>query len=170
MKSVLLASCAVIALASSAYAADLPARKSPASAVPVAVTSWQGFYVGVNGGYGWGTEKDPYVTPVIGNFKPAGGLFGLQAGYNHQIGNYVVGLEADYAWASMSDSFTAAAASSFRGSAISAAATIKTEQNSLGTVRARLGYDFNGLLVYATGGYAYANNKIEGMLTKRLEF
>ena len=160
MKKALLVSCATIALASSAYAADLPARTAANVPAPIAASTWSGFYVGVNGGYGWGTEKDPYVTPVIGNFKPAGGLFGLQAGYNHQIGKYVVGLEADYAWASMSDSYTIAGSTVLNGSALSASATVQTQQNSLGTVRARIGYDFNNLLVYATGGYAYGSNKI----------
>ena len=160
MKTYLLASCAVIALASSSFAADLPARKSAVSPAPVAVSTWNGFYLGVNGGYGWASEKDPYVTPVIGSFQPKGGLFGVQAGYNHQIGKYVVGLEADYAWASMSDSYTIAGATVLNGSTLSASAGLKTEQKSLGSVRARVGYDFNNLLVYATGGYAYGSNKI----------
>jgi len=143
-----------------AAAADLPARTAATAPAPVAKDIWSGFYVGANGGYGWGTEKDPYVTPVIGNFGISGGLYGIQAGYNHQIGKYVVGVEADYAWGNLSDSFTAAAATSFNGSALSAAATIKTELTSLGTVRVRAGYAFDNLLVYATGGYAYGNNKI----------
>ncbi len=95
MKKSILASCVAIVFASSAYAADLPARSAAAIPAPVAVANWSGFYMGVNGGYGWASEKDPYVTPVIGKFQPQGGLFGLQAGYNHQIGSYVVGVEAD---------------------------------------------------------------------------
>jgi outer membrane immunogenic protein len=160
MKKSVLASCAAIVFASSAYAADLPARSAAAVPAPVAVANWGGFYMGVNGGYGWASEKDPYVTPVIGKFQPKGGLFGLQAGYNHQIGSYVLGVEADYAWAGMSDSYTIAGSTVLNGHALSASASIKTEQTSLGTVRARAGYAIDNLLLYATGGYAYGGNKI----------
>jgi len=105
--------------------------------------------------------KDPYVTPVIGEFNPKGTIFGLQAGYNHQVDKYVLGLEADYAWASMSDSFGIAASTVINGSAFSAAAKLETKQTSLGTIRARAGYDINNnLLVYITGGYAYGSHKL----------
>ena len=44
-----------------ARAADLPMRPEYPAAAPVVVQqvyNWTGFYVGVNGGYGWGSQ-DP---------------------------------------------------------------------------------------------------------------
>lgn len=46
----------VAALASPAFAADLP-TKAPVYKAPIAVATWTGFYVGVQAGYGW--ENDP---------------------------------------------------------------------------------------------------------------
>ncbi len=156
-----LALCAAFALSPVvAVAADLPKRTQSPVAPIARAYDWTGFYVGANAGYGIGSEKDPYVTPVIGSMDIKGGLFGVQAGYNQQFGNYVLGAEADYAWTKLSDSYSISAATVLNGSAISAAATLKTEQVSLGTVRLRAGYAFDNLLVYATGGYAYGKNKI----------
>ena len=60
-----------------ALAADLPGRKpSPAPAQEQAATNWTGAYAGLNAGWGFGSVKDPYVTPVIGSIKPSGVLGG----------------------------------------------------------------------------------------------
>jgi outer membrane immunogenic protein len=161
MKKIVITAALAALASSSAFAADLPSKKSSAVAPIMAVANWNGFYVGANAGYGWGTEKDPYVTPVIGTFNTTGGLFGLQAGYNYQIGNYVVGAETDYSWANLNDTKGIGGAAVINGRAISAAASIKTSQTSLGTVRLRAGYAFDNFLVYATGGYAYGANKVD---------
>ena len=42
----------------SAFAADLPMQSYKSPPVVAQVFNWTGFYVGVNGGYGWGTQ-DP---------------------------------------------------------------------------------------------------------------
>src|ERR1700730_15687166 len=78
----------------SAGAADLgkPGYKAPAA--PVYLSDWAGFYIGVNGGYGWGeTSFDSFTGD---NAKPKGGLVGGHAGYNWQYGSVVGGLEADF--------------------------------------------------------------------------
>ena len=63
---------------------------------------WSGFYVGANGGFAW--SADPRVDclgvggPCATTFPAPtakGAEFGLQAGYNWQIGNFVVGVEGD---------------------------------------------------------------------------
>ena len=70
--------------------------------------SWTGFYLGINGGYGWGnadTDFDP--GPTVGSFEalepttlspdPDGFVGGGQIGFNYQFGKWVVlGLESDF--------------------------------------------------------------------------
>jgi outer membrane immunogenic protein len=66
MKKILTAAL-LASVATSAFAADLPSRKGPPPA-PVYYAppfSWTGFYVGINGGYGFGD--------VNGNNFAAGG-------------------------------------------------------------------------------------------------
>ena len=68
------------------------------------VYNWTGLYVGVNGGYGTGTQ-DP-LTLVSGRFDRAsfdisGGMFGGTMGAQIQQGYVVLGLEGDLDWANM---------------------------------------------------------------------
>jgi outer membrane immunogenic protein len=104
MNRYILAGCAGLlasALASPTFAADLkpilkaPARKAPVEAAPF---SWTGFYVGANGGYGWGTSSwfDPTTGAGTDNFKLHGFMAGGTAGYNLQIGAWVWGVEGDF--------------------------------------------------------------------------
>lgn len=88
-------------IGSAADAADLkaPVYKAPIVA-PAPVSSWTGFYVGVNAGYSWGKANSTllptsiFATPVSPSVN--GGLGGAQAGYNWQVDrSWVVGLEAD---------------------------------------------------------------------------
>jgi len=148
MKKYLLASVAALGIvaAGAASAADLPSRKGPIAApVYVPVFTWTGFYVGANAGYGWGNVN----TNNFGQIGSAGNLDGFvgggQVGYNYQIGQFVVGAEADLQGADLS------AGGDFFGT------SVKTEY--FGTVRARLGFAFDRFLPYITGGWAYGNVK-----------
>ena len=120
MKKSILGLVAIGALmAGPAMAADLrmPVKAPPAPIVPVA--SWTGFYIGVNGGYGWNndTGSSTCVNPTggssgcdfgVGNVvKPGGGLFGGQIGYNWQTGPVVLGVETDIQWADIAGTATA---------------------------------------------------------------
>src|SRR5208283_2315333 len=86
-------------VATSAVAADLPtynAAPAPAVYVPPPFT-WTGVYFGVNGGYGWaGTSNGAF-----GNLS--GGAFGGTVGGNYQMGHFVLGVEADWDWAGVSN-------------------------------------------------------------------
>jgi outer membrane immunogenic protein len=73
----------IAAGAGTASAADLPV-KAP-KAVPVYLYDWTGFYIGVNGGGGFGDDKFD-MKPALTR-KPSGGLVGGHAGYNWQYGN-----------------------------------------------------------------------------------
>ena len=65
MKKFLLGTVALVALAAPASAADLGARpyvKAPAA--DRRVCDWTGFYVGVNGGWGWGRKCWDLLPPA----------------------------------------------------------------------------------------------------------
>ena len=69
------------------FAADMP-RGRYAEPAP-SYFSWSGFYVGLNGGYGWGTS-DWSSGVTAGSTDPAGGLFGGTVGFNVQSAGHVV--------------------------------------------------------------------------------
>ena len=118
-----------LGLAQFASAADMPV-KGVSRAVYAPVYNWTGLYLGINGGYGWGTQTGNFV-PSAGVANPTlrGGLFGGQIGVNYQITNWVFGIEADYDWASIKGSVTPIPGAVFDG-----------KTNAFGTVRGRLGY------------------------------
>ena len=145
MRRVLTSTISLLALtASSAFAADIPPRvapyRTPAYVAPV--FNWTGFYLGINGGYGWGKSD----WGGFGDAAPNGGLFGVTAGYNWQAPGsaWVVGLEGDVDWTNLRGSFTNAACP----------LGCETRNNWLATLRGRVGYSFDRWLPYLTGGLA----------------
>lgn len=142
MRKVILASIGILALSASAtYAADLPMpTKGP---VYVPSYNWTGFYVGLNGGYAWGSS-DWTAGPIsTGSFNTNGAVIGGTLGYNMQIGSFVWGLEGDLDW------------STIKGSSNSVICFgCETKNTWLGTGRARIGYAFDRWLPYVTGGVA----------------
>jgi outer membrane immunogenic protein len=168
MRTLAIAAATLLPLVGGAMAADIPV-KAPYRAPPPPVLLWTGFYVGANGGYGWDNRTvdftaDPnFFAPAIalGNLpaqlSPSGrgGLGGVQAGFNYQIGAGLVGIEADFD------------AADIRGSAAFLSAngnyttTADRRDTSIGTVRARAGFlPWNSMLLYVTGGLAYGNTKV----------
>jgi outer membrane immunogenic protein len=132
-----------MACAGSATAADLPVKAPPPPAMPVYLSDWAGFYIGINGGGGWGQTKFDF-TPVL-NTKPSGGVFGGHAGYNWQYGPVVAGLEADFDGADIKDTVLG----------------VGQKTNELATARARIGYLFvPNLLAYGTGGAGWGHTQI----------
>ena len=154
MKKILLSSVALLGLASGAMAADLPSRRAPAPIIAaVPVFTWTGFYVGVNAGYGWNTNDDFIFNDVRYDLGDDGGFVGgAQAGYNYQIGSFVVGLEGDIQYADFGgdDRFD------FDRDGI--ADDDFNNSDWFGTVRARAGVAFDRALIYATGGFAFADD------------
>jgi outer membrane immunogenic protein len=123
---------------SNASAADLAPPVQVAPAIPAPIISpafdWTGFYVGGNAGYGWGTAE------TVGTDIDVDGAFvGAQIGANYQMNNFVLGAEADiqYSWLGGDEG-----ADGF-------------DLDYFGTVRARVGYAFDRVLPYVTGGLAY---------------
>ena len=54
------------------------------------VYNWTGFYIGANGGGGFGYSK----WDTTNSFNPTGGVAGGTLGYNYQIGAAVLGVAA----------------------------------------------------------------------------
>ncbi|MDK9697142.1 MAG: porin family protein [Siculibacillus sp.] len=152
----LLTCAAITAFAGAADAADMLRRVPPATPLtqaevayvqPSRAFNWTGFYGGGYVEYGFGKDRVGIAPPVaigMANVNGFGG--GLTAGYNYQTGNFVVGLEADIGLSNMHDRVTNALL--FGGSV----ANVKYDW--FATVRPRVGYAIDNLLLYATGGLA----------------
>ena len=142
MKKTLLTAVSLVALGSaSALAADLPARTYTKAPAVAAAPSWTGFYVGAMGGYG---KENTSATGALD-----GGFAGGTLGYNWQAGMMVYGLEADAAWSNIGATV-----------GIPGLLTVSDKMQALGTVRGRVGVAFDQVLLYGTGGFAWASNKI----------
>lgn len=153
MKSSLLAgiSLGAVALATGAQAADLPARPAYKAPVAAPVWNWTGFYVGGTLGGVWSRSSASsanYFGPGVDD-NGTGVIGGLEAGYNWQTANWVLGIEGDISFSSLNRT-----ASGFFG-----ADTYQSRLDWLSTVRGRVGYAFDRWLVYGTGGGAFAQLK-----------
>ena len=134
----------LVVVAQSAGAADLsvaPLYKAPPPPPVTPAYNWSGFYVGVNGGGGWGRSFWDANADRIGL---SGGLVGGTAGYNWQFGSAVVGVEGDIDWANLSGTSTS----------VGCPVGCSTSDSWLSTVRGRVGYAFDRFLPYVTGGLA----------------
>jgi outer membrane immunogenic protein len=125
--------------------------------VPPAVYNWTGFYIGVNGGGGWGQTNWFFQPPAatFANHSTSGGLAGGQVGYHWQTGSWVFGVEADGDWANI------------KGSTLcpNAAFTCTSNTRDLASFRGRVGYAAGPVLFYGTGGLGYANTAYTSFLT-----
>ena len=174
MKRILLSAAVAAIIAGPAIAADMPTKAPLYKALPP-VCIWCGFYVGVNAGGHWASDRMTYFADPVGwgaagaaeldaraatSLKPKGGIFGVQAGYNWAWPNSaaVFGFEADVngLTGSTSRSTTFPGAVNFNGGDI---ATDSSKDTFLATFRARLGLTFGNALLYATGGLAVATIK-----------
>ena len=156
-RQILLASVGAIALAGSAFAADLPSRAPPPVYVPpVPIFTWTGIYVGGQIGYAWGTSNtnlgDNFGDFVSFSTNNSGVIGGAHVGYNLQLSQFVVGLEGDVDGSSLSKSISNTAL--IDGGPVPT--TISGNINVQGSIRGRVGYAWDRVLLYATGGVAFA--------------
>jgi outer membrane immunogenic protein len=183
ISTLLCAAAAVAALSAPAAAADM---RMPVKAPPpmAAIFSWTGFYIGVNGGGAFGTNRNvvvnetlagaPFISgtwPGVGTFgalEPTGGFGGGQIGYNYQVSNWVFGIETDIQGASIRDSAAATLPYIVAPNTISVSSTQKIDW--FGTLRGRLGIAFDRVLVYGTGGLAYGQTTYSQAMTDTLGF
>ena len=154
MKRILLAAVALTAFTVSAVAADMPVKAATKAPVMVAPYNWSGFYVGINGGAAWGRSNwtDRGDGSTTGNFDTSGGLVGGTLGANWQTGAWVFGIEGDLDWTNI------------RGSTnVGCGTPCETKNSWLGTVRGRVGYAWDRILPYVTGGVGFGNIRAVGL-------
>ena len=185
MKRFLLSAALIGLAAAPAIAADLPVKAPMAAPVMAPVWNWNGFYIGINGGYSWGragrdiTFRDAVTgVPLVAvagtggsnGSNLNGGLFGGQIGYNWQTSNWVFGLETDAQWTGQRGSVSALCPATTAGclpgltfvpaGAFGTAATLDQKLEWFGTFRGRVGIAVvPNVLLYATGGAAYGTLK-----------
>ena len=162
-----------------AAAADMPV-KAPVYKAPVVAPmhNWTGFYLGLNAGYSWGKQSNSLQTPagaiVSGNSnndKINGFIGGGQIGYNWQINQWVLGLEADFQGSGQKGNGSFAIPGSDPCLPIATCpdpATSMTYTDKLdwfGTVRGRVGWASDRWLPYLTGGWAYGHGSVSGTST-----
>lgn len=142
----------VLAAASPAIAADLTV--APVEAPAPQSYIWTGGYIGANAGWAhlksdWHDVDDDWGGDTY-DAGSDGFTIGGQIGYNYQLQNNVVlGIEADLNYATNSKSFDAP----------DGGVTLDNDMNGFGTIRGRLGYAFDNVLPFVTGGLAVANFK-----------
>ncbi len=145
-------------LAAPAMAADMgyPVKALPPAYAPA--FSWTGTYVGANLGGIWGTfSMSPFATNNLtgavaapGTTSPSSSsiIGGFQAGYNWQIGQWVLGLEQDYQFTGLKQSFAFATPVG----PFAAGDTMAIKTDYLAATRARVGMTWDRALVYVAGG------------------
>jgi outer membrane immunogenic protein len=168
-----------------ALAADM--RPPPA---PVELFTWSGAYVGVNLGSGWRQPVDLVTTmpsctditrclivdPDTGlasalgtgrSTRASGATGGFQAGYNYQFGAAVAGVELDWEYFKRTSSLGPNAGLMTANGEAGFPLLVSNEVASswLATIRGRLGFAWDRLLVYATGGVAFTDVRYTQTMT-----
>jgi outer membrane immunogenic protein len=87
------------------------------------------------------------------NNNANGVIGGAHVGYNYQINQFVLGLEGDVDGSSLSKTVNFAPFSNYYQDYIPT--TVHSNLGVQGSIRGRLGYAFDRVLVYATGGVAF---------------
>lgn len=100
-------------------------------------------------------DPDLFLTmpgDATAGFNVDGGLVGLHAGYNFQVDRFVIGFEADLDYTGVKgDEVTEVLG-------FETANSFKTDWQ--GTIRGRAGFAVDRLLVYGTGGVAFARGEL----------
>ncbi|MFT3989614.1 outer membrane protein [Aestuariivirga sp.] len=144
---------AAVVMAAPAAAADY-GSSGPG---PAPVSDWSAFYAGINGGYGGGRvdlrgtiDGDPASVDVTSSGFMAGGQIGYD--WNDPGSGFLIGIVSDLQWAHIDGRLT------IHDDDTDANAGQRIDW--FGTTRLRSGFVFNDqVLVYATGGLAYAHTK-----------
>jgi outer membrane immunogenic protein len=127
--------------------ADGPARRAATYDEGRPAITWAGFHVGVQAGAGfWNSEHQFTGGASSGDFDFSSGFGGASWGTTWQRGSLVYGFDSDFSFTDSGSDRTAAACGG----------TCFTDVRYFGTSRVRIGHAMDRMLVYATGGLAYA--------------
>jgi outer membrane immunogenic protein len=138
----------LLAFGTTAQAADLV--ETPA------LYDWTGFYIGGNIGYAFGGNDEVGITGIgdsLGDVEINGIFGGGQIGVDWQVNSIVFGAVADIEGAAIYDDLTKDNVRGF--DRIHASDDI----DWWGTVRGRLGWAADRVLIYGTGGLAWADTE-----------
>jgi outer membrane immunogenic protein len=135
-----LVGCALMMVVTLPWSYALGADSSPAY-------NWTGFYVGVNGGGGWGQSRHDFeaVGTTTGDYRISGATAGGTLGANLQAGRLLLGVEGDMNWSDIGGS----------DSCPNPNFTCRTRSKWLATTRGRVGYAIGRVLPYITAGAAF---------------
>src|SRR5689334_7636735 len=160
-KRILAAVLLSVAATGAALAPDLPPpaaappARAPAVYMPAAPAyNWSGFYIGINGGWGFG--KSDWSTNIggvaldTGSFNISGGLVGGTLGANWQFDSWVLGLEGDFDGSWIDGTTNVCTAQHLT-------VACETKNKWLATLRPRFGYAADRALFYVTGGVAFGD-------------
>jgi len=118
------------------------------------IKPFAGPYFGLHGGYSWqdvgGVFDSNTSATSLGGINLNGGIVGAQLGYNTQYDWFLVGVEGD--------------ATALTGSGGSVTGpngeVLNGDVDYLATIRGRLGYVVNDVMLYGTAGVAFAEFKL----------
>ena len=154
-----------------AFVSPVRYAKAPVKAVaPVfGTTNWTGFYVGAHAGAAAGRSDIGFANDPAGAgtsphvFGPIGGI---QVGYNHQVNNWVFGVEGDAGVARIfgartcgTDAGTDGAGNTVRFNPFYQ--NCNDRMNWTATAAARVGYASGRTLFYVKGGGAWADGRVK---------
>lgn len=172
MKKTVLAAVASFAIASGAGVMQASAadyfEPAPAPVPAPILHDWSGFYIGGHVGYGGAdfdgraVGRDPagaVVFDASDDFNADGIVGGLHGGFNWQVGSFVLGVEGDVSFVDWSDS---AIYLDGTGAEVGRA---RVDVDFLASVRGRLGMALDTLLLYGTGGIAFADAEARASAT-----
>jgi outer membrane immunogenic protein len=144
-----LATILLAAACASPSLADGPARRAAAYEEGTPAISWAGYHIGVQGGFvSWNTEHLFTGGVASGDFDFSSGFFGAAWGSTWQRGALVYGFDSDFSFVNADANHSGPGCG---------AGTCFTDVQYFGTSRVRLGYAMDRVLLYGTGGLAYAS-------------
>jgi outer membrane immunogenic protein len=114
--------------------------------------NWSGFYVGAHVGGAWSDTDWRSITASTFDLSQSASsvIGGAQAGFQHQFGNVVAGIEVSYSGINLDDSTIGFGVERYSSST-----------DKLVLVTGRLGLAWDRSLAYVKGGYASANTEFE---------
>ena len=125
---------------------------------------WGGAYIGASLGYSWSDVDGVYPNHIPSDFhnsSPKGGLVGAHFGIQHQIGQFLIGVEAAVSGHGPFDTWgrsTGPSSDCLGNNTAADPRSCQHRQDFIFTVGPRLGWaPSNQWLLYATGGYASTN-------------